>query len=88
MATVSVTIALATKPEVLCDVSVERDSDGQRTWQRFGWLLGGLDLLTNSGQWVRQNTSSRLASESSHLPDRVNAAGAPQSGLGPTISHR
>jgi hypothetical protein len=60
MAAVSVTIALRAKPEVKCDVNIERDSDGKRTWQRFGWSVGGLDLLTDTGRWFYREPDRTL----------------------------
>jgi hypothetical protein len=52
MASVAVTIALVANSKVNCDVSVSRDSDGEQSWERFGWSIGGSELLSNSGSWM------------------------------------
>jgi hypothetical protein len=52
MASVSVTITLAANSKANCDVEVSRDSDGEKSWERFGWSIGGLDLLATKGTWT------------------------------------
>ncbi len=51
MPTVSVTIALKKEPSIKCDLSVSRDSQGNRTWRRFGWSKGGLVFDSSFGKW-------------------------------------
>ena len=60
MASVSVTIALSANSSTNCDVEVSRDNNGQKSWRRFGWSIGGLSLFANSGIWFYEYSEHKL----------------------------
>ena len=60
MASVSVTVALSADSKTNCDVVVSRDNDGNMTWRRFGWSIGGLAWFATSGLWYYEYSEHKL----------------------------